>query len=213
MEATEEGGHGGRGGHGGGEFRSGGVGDDLAPPRRVKIRTRRDSHWLGRAVGRGQRPDMPEYSIIAADPRDHLAVARLIDRKPDLAVADLTKAQQATWDRMMHTADLAVYLAWHGNDAVGTTTLLVMPHITYACRPTAFIEAVYVRDEHRRRGVARAMIEHALHDAKNAGCHKVQLLTHKRHAQDGAHSLYRALGFNAEAEGFRLYLEPDRHRD
>jgi hypothetical protein len=32
------------------------------------------------------------------------------------------------------------------------------------------------------------------------------VLTHKRHAIDGAHDLYRALGFKAEAEGFRLYL-------
>ena len=68
------------------------------------------------------------------------------------------------------------------DDAVGTTALLVMPHITYACRPTAFIESMYVRDDHRRRGVGRRMIERLLVDAGNGGCHKVQLLTHKRHA-------------------------------
>jgi hypothetical protein len=34
----------------------------------------------------------------------------------------------------------------------------------------------------------------------------VQLLSHKRHATDGAHELYTKLGFDAEAEGFRLYL-------
>jgi len=81
-----------------------------------------------------------------------------------------------------------------------------MPHITYACRPTAFIESMYVRDEHRRRGVARMMVDRVLYDATNAGCHKVQLLTHKRHAHDGAHAFYRSCGFEAEAEGFRMYL-------
>lgn len=58
----------------------------------------------------------------------------------------------------------------------------------------------------RRRGVAKALVERVLADARAAGCFKVQLLSHKRHATDGAHDLYRSLGFSAEAEGFRLYL-------
>ena len=29
----------------------------------------------------------------------------------------------------------------------------------------------------------------------------------KRHGHDGAHDLYRAMGFTPEAEGFRLYLD------
>jgi GNAT superfamily N-acetyltransferase len=103
---------------------------------------------------------------------------------------------------MLLTDDLSVYLASHGDDAVGTTAFLVMPHLAHACRPTAFIESMYVRDEHRRRGVARRMVERLLVDAGDAGCHKVQLLTHKRHVQDGAHDFYRSLGFEAEAEGF-----------
>lgn len=80
------------------------------------------------------------------------------------------------------------------------------PNITYDCRPSAFIEAVGVKYEHRRRGVARMIMQRVLQDARSAGCHKVQLLTHKRHATDGAHDLYRSLGFSAEAEGFRVYL-------
>ncbi len=147
------------------------------------------------------------YAIQPARPDDLLPVARLIDRKPGLSEDDLTERHRATWARMLLTDDLSVYLAWHGDDAVGTTALLVMPHITYACRPTAFIESMYVRDEHRRRGVARRMVERLLVDAEKAGCHKVQLLTHKRHAQDGAHAFYRSLGFEAEAEGFRMYLD------
>ena len=147
------------------------------------------------------------YAIQGARADDLLAVARLIDRRPGLSEEDLTERQRATWARMLLTDDLTVYLAWHGDDAVGTTALLVMPHITYACRPTGFIESMYVRDEHRRRGVARRMVERLLVDARDAGCHKVQLLTHKRHAQDGAHAFYRSMGFEAEAEGFRMYLD------
>ncbi len=64
------------------------------------------------------------------------------------------------------------------NQSFWTSALLVMPHFTYSCHPTAFIEAMYVRDEHRRRGVARMMVERLLDDARSAGCRKVQLLTH-----------------------------------
>lgn len=60
---------------------------------------------------------------------------------------------------------------------------------------------------HRRKGVATQLMRRILSDAQSKGCNKVQLLSHKRHAADGAHRLYENLGFEAEAEGFRLYLE------
>ena len=69
-----------------------------------------------------------------------------------------------------------------------------------------FIEAIVVAATQRRSGIGRMLIERVLADASVARCHKVQLLAHKRHAFDGAHDFYRSLGFEAEAEGFRLYL-------
>jgi GNAT superfamily N-acetyltransferase len=110
------------------------------------------------------------------------------------------------WKRIALSPDVTVYLAESDDRPVGTACLSILPNITYDCRPTAFIEAVVVRYEHRRRGVARLMLEHVLDTARRESCFKVQLLTHKRHATDGAHDLYRTLGFKAEAEGFRLYL-------
>lgn len=56
--------------------------------------------------------------------------------------------------------------------------------------------------------VAWLMLERVLSAARSSGCHKVQLLSHKRHATDGAHELYLSVGFEPEAEGFRLYLNP-----
>ena len=114
---------------------------------------------------------------------------------------------------MMSSVDLTVYLAEHDDDPIGTATMMLMPNLTYNCAPTAFIEAVVVVPEQRRRGVARSVIQVALADALAAGCDKVQLLSHKRHRVGGAHALYTALGFVAEAEGFRRYLRtPDVDR-
>lgn len=124
--------------------------------------------------------------------------------------------ERISWERMAATPDLTVYLACHflthegvaeQEHPVGTAAMVLMPHLTYDCHPSAFIEAVVVAYAHRRRGVARLLVQQALDDARAASCRKVQLLSHKRHADDGAHELYRRLGFAAEAEGFRLYLE------
>jgi len=118
-----------------------------------------------------------------------------------------TALQLRTWARMLTTPDLTVYLADLDGQTVGTAATLVMPHLTYDCRPTALVEAVVVKYAYRRRGIARQLLDHAVADAHAAGCLKVQLLSHKRHATDGAHRLYESAGFRAEAEGFRLYLD------
>ena len=116
-----------------------------------------------------------------------------------------TRVQTATWDVMMRRDGLTLYVAEIGGAAVGTATLLVLPNLTYDCQPSAFVEAVVVDVAYRRRGIATAIMRRILDDTAAAGCNKIQLLSHKRHAHDGAHRLYAELGFEAEAEGFRLY--------
>lgn len=149
----------------------------------------------------------PPYTVRRAESRDLLATARLIELAPAMTEDQLTPLQRSTWERMMETRGMTVYLADLETESVGYTASLQMPHLTYSCRPTVFIESMHVLEPHRRRGVARQMLGCLLEDARADGCHKVQLLTHKRHAVDGAHDLYRSLGFVAEAEGFRLYLD------
>jgi GNAT superfamily N-acetyltransferase len=117
----------------------------------------------------------------------------------------VSELEQETWARMMDAENLTVYLAEVGGLPVGTASVLIMPNLTYQCAPTAFIEAVVVAHPWRRRGIATAILRRALSDTATAGCNKVQLLSHKRHAADGAHALYRQLGFEPEADGFRLY--------
>lgn len=117
-----------------------------------------------------------------------------------------SESEERVWQRMTRSQDLTVYLAESGGEPVGTATVMVMPNVTYDCAPTAFVEAVVVVAEQRRRGMASGIMRRVLDDLSAAGCDKVQLLSHKRHAEDGAHSLYTSLGFVPEAEGFRLYL-------
>lgn len=140
----------------------------------------------------------------------------VVPKHPPLAPPPPSERQRTTWEHVTRTDGLVIYLAVNvrGDDEagqdepVGTAAMLLMPHLTYDCRPSAFIEAVVVAYAHRRRGLGRLLVQRALDDAHAASCRKVQLLSHKRHTDDGAHHLYRSLGFIPEAQGFRLYLEP-----
>ncbi len=114
--------------------------------------------------------------------------------------------EERTWREMLASASLSVYLATVEGQIAGTALLQRMPTLGYRCRPVAFVEAMVVSAAHRRTGIARQLIMHILQDAKDSGCHKIQVVTHKRHADDGAHEFYRSVGFEAEAEGFRRYL-------
>jgi GNAT superfamily N-acetyltransferase len=107
---------------------------------------------------------------------------------------------------MLAVPGLSVYLAELGGDTVATASAMLFPNVTYDCHPTAIIEAVVVALPYRRMGIATLLLQRLLQDMRSAGCNKVQLLSHKRHSGDGAHRLYTSLGFEPEAEGFRLYL-------
>jgi GNAT superfamily N-acetyltransferase len=145
-------------------------------------------------------------AIRVACPDDLQAVLGVHVRQGSRPAGDASPQERATWLRIMGTPEVTVYLAAIDGQVVGTATTMVMQNLTYNCAPTAFIEAVVVVSGYRRRGVATTILQHALVDLRTAGCNKVQLLSHKRHVADGAHRLYAGLGFQPEAEGFRLYL-------
>jgi GNAT superfamily N-acetyltransferase len=171
---------------------------------------------LARSAGRSVTfADMTSAYVVRAARTDDLSVVLgvLAENRPNRPdgwsgqAVSPSDRQCDAWQRVMTSPDVTVYLAQKIGKGVGTACLSILPNVTYDGRPTAFIEAVVVKYEHRRNGVAQMLIRRALDDARRAACFKVQLVTHKRHADDGAHDLYRSIGFVAEAEGFRLYLE------
>lgn len=152
------------------------------------------------------------YSVRPAVQEDLLGLLQLFSRADEglrAGVEFSSATEVSTWAAMLRTENLTTYVAESDGEVVGTALLLTMPNLGYGCRPSGFIEAMVVAASHRRLGVAQQILRRLLADADSAGCHKIQLLTHKRHAADGAHDFYRSMGFEPEAEGFRLYLGPD----
>jgi ribosomal protein S18 acetylase RimI-like enzyme len=93
-----------------------------------------------------------------------------------------------------------------GSGAIaGTVDILINRNPTHGGRPWAVIENVVVSQALRRNGIGRELMNEALRFARVANCYKVQLHSGKQRAE--AHAFYRSLGFNAIAEGFKVYLD------
>jgi predicted N-acetyltransferase YhbS len=92
-----------------------------------------------------------------------------------------------------------------GGRIVGTVDLVSLANLTHAGRPWAIVENVIVAKEQRRQGIGRVLMQEAIQLAKQADCYKVQLLSGKQRSE--AHDFYRSLGFEAIAEGFKVYFD------
>jgi len=92
-----------------------------------------------------------------------------------------------------------------GAQIAGTADVVIVANLTHTGRPWAVVENVVVSNRHRRRGIGRALMQEAVRRAQMAGCYKVQLLSGKQ--RGGAHEFYRSLGFEAVAEGFKIYFD------
>lgn len=90
---------------------------------------------------------------------------------------------------------------------VGVLQLTFIPNLTYQGGRRAQIEGLRVAAEARRRGVGRALLEHAIERARDAGCRLVQLTTDKRRPE--TLRFYERIGFQATHEGMKLWLPED----
>ena len=129
-------------------------------------------------------------------------LVQLDPRTPQAATAAERAAE--VWAEIESQASRAVLVAQMGDGVVGTADLVVVANLTHGGAPWAIVENVVVDERARRRGVARGLMQEVLARARAAGCYKVQLLSRsdRREAQE----LYRSLGFERSADGFRLYF-------
>jgi GNAT superfamily N-acetyltransferase len=120
------------------------------------------------------------------------------------AVAPITARAEQTWTRMLHQDGRVVLVAERAGRIVGTLDLVVIANLTDDATPTAIVQGMVVDQPDRGSGIGRALIEAAIDLARDAGCCKLELLSSKARIQ--THRFYRAVGFEDEAEGFRLHL-------
>lgn len=87
---------------------------------------------------------------------------------------------------------------------VATYALLIADNIAHSGRPFAIVEQVAVAPELRGRGIGKALMRHAMDEARGAGCYKLVLTSHV--ARTDAHAFYDRLGFERHGFGFVVDL-------
>lgn len=88
-----------------------------------------------------------------------------------------------------------VYGKDEGGRIVAMATLHVLPNMTYGGRPYGLVENVVTMAQMRGAGLGRAVMQHLVTAARDAGCYKVMLLTGRGR---NARGFYEAVGFCAD---------------
>jgi GNAT superfamily N-acetyltransferase len=151
---------------------------------------------------------------------DRLVIRPIVER--DLAEVVEVMIGGARAPEAERPGDLAAYLAaidrirGAGGDVlvaeldgavVGVCQVLLLLHLQHTGGVVAELESVHVAAAHRREGVGRALLEHAVAWARDKGCYRVQLTSHL--SRDGAHRFYESCGFEPTHVGYKLPLDPD----
>ncbi|MBM3155900.1 MAG: GNAT family N-acetyltransferase [Chloroflexi bacterium] len=97
-----------------------------------------------------------------------------------------------------------LFVAEDGGRIVGTVILIVVPNLSHSATPWALVENLVVTSGHRRRGTGKMLLEHVIARAREKGCHRIELCSDKR--REKAHRLYRSVGFEQSAHGFRIWF-------
>lgn len=109
-------------------------------------------------------------------------------------------------ERVIRSENTHLFVATEGDEVMGTLTL-VFYQIPSGLK--AWIEDVIVNESFRGKGVATALLCHALHIARDKGARKVDLTSAP--SRGAANRLYQKLGFEQrETNVYRLYLSGEK---
>jgi GNAT superfamily N-acetyltransferase len=148
-------------------------------------------------------------AIRCAERRDLPALVRLLQQLSlDEPREDLSEELAPGYVRAFEEIDadrrLTLLVAEDGGEVVGTAAVNVIPNLSHVGKPYCFVEDVVVDGARRGERIGEALMARAVEIAREAGCYKVVLTSHKVRAD--AHRFYRRIGFTATHEGFRLDL-------
>ena len=136
------------------------------------------------SIRRARPADLVAMACLIATFRNSLARLRPDDREIERDLA-----------RLLRDSAVTVGLATTGTGAVGYA-LQRRHYSLWAQGEAALLEDLFVVEAVRGRGVGRRLVEHAIQEARAAGCCAMSLDTNERNVASNA--LYRNLGFASE---------------
>src|SRR3954452_22749351 len=100
----------------------------------------------------------------------------------------------------VRSTDAPTYVAESGERVVGMVTLCVFRTLT---GPKAYLDHLVVAADCRRRGIGRALMRHAIEQARAADASRIDLTAGE--TKEAGHALYKSLGFEErDTNSFRL---------
>jgi ribosomal protein S18 acetylase RimI-like enzyme len=138
-----------------------------------------------------------------AEPRDADAVLALMEGLTRPAVAENPQPQREVFVAHLDHNDALVCVAEVEGQVAGAASLWIQPRLNWTS-PQAWIPDLYVEPAFRRRGVARALLDACVTEARRRGCHR--LVLESGHHRTEAHQLYEAYGFEHYARAYALAL-------
>ena len=110
---------------------------------------------------------------------------------------------RAVWQQFARYPNYRLFVAQDASgEIVASYALLVMHNLAHRGTPSAIAEDVVVSPNQQGRGIGRALMAHALAQAREAGCYKLALSSNAK--RESAHAFYRSLGFQQHGLSFLI---------
>ncbi|WP_342728778.1 GNAT family N-acetyltransferase [Bradyrhizobium sp. B097] len=116
-----------------------------------------------------------------------------------------TAAAERVWSNLLASSFMTVIVAQAAEQLVSSCTLAIVPNLSRGGRSYAVIENVVTHGDHRRLGLGRRVLAHALDVAWQADCYKVLLATGSK--RETTLRFYEEAGFE---RGGKTYFEVRR---
>ena len=99
------------------------------------------------------------------------------------------------WLEILADRNHHIIVAEEDGRIVSSCVCVIIPNLTRGQRPYTFIENVITDEAYRRRGLAKACLDHAREIAKRENCYKMMLLTGSK--QQSTLDFYEKAGYNS----------------
>jgi ribosomal protein S18 acetylase RimI-like enzyme len=116
-----------------------------------------------------------------------------------------TATAESVWSKLLGSGFVTVIVAQATERLVSSCTLAIVPNLTRGGRPYGVIENVVTDADHRKQGLGRRVLAHALDIASQADCYKIHLATGSK--QETTLRFYEEAGFE---RGGKTYFEVRR---
>jgi len=97
-----------------------------------------------------------------------------------------------------------ILVAEYQGEVVGTVAIFIISGLSHSAAPYTLVENLIVNHKYRRKGIGKKLMVYTIARAKQERCHRIELCSDRRRTE--AHRLYRSLGFEASAYGFRIWF-------